>query len=151
MRYWNGFTKVIGLEIILYSISIRDFINQCPIHFDSWSYVIYIGLGLSRHPRSFNQVRDRYRFLSSYSTTSNHNVTGSIIVTDFICKFSFLNFLRMMQGPIISTQSLFRSIYSDILAGNLPYFLFDRFVHCQVVQLLTSLRTESMMLGQYKC
>ena len=60
--------------------------------------------------------------LSSYLKTSNHPVTGFIIVTAFRCKFSFLSLLSMNWGPVRSTQSLFRGISSANLAGNLLLF-----------------------------
>ena len=40
-----GFIEVLGLAVIPYYLSIRDFLNLWPISFDPWSYVIYIGLG----------------------------------------------------------------------------------------------------------
>ena len=40
-----GFPKVLGLEVIPYSVLIRYFLNLWPINSDPWSYVIYIGLG----------------------------------------------------------------------------------------------------------
>ena len=40
-----GFPKVIGLAVIPYSSSIRDFPNSWPINSNPWSYVIFIGLG----------------------------------------------------------------------------------------------------------
>ena len=42
----------------------------------------------------------------------------------FECNFYFLPFIIMALGPIISTHISFHGIYSDNLAGNLPYLLF---------------------------
>ena len=40
-----GFPEVLGLEVILYSISIRIFLNSLPINSFPWSYVISVGIG----------------------------------------------------------------------------------------------------------
>ena len=85
-----GFPNVLGLAVIPYSYSIRDFLNLGPINSDPWSYLISIGLGyLDSHVVSTKFVID-IALLSSYCAISNHPVTGSRIVTDFRCKFSFL-------------------------------------------------------------
>ena len=91
-------------------------------------YVISIGLGyLDSHVVS-TKFAIVITLLSSYRTTSNHPVTVLISVTAFKLKLSFLPFRHITLGTIISTQSLFHGISSASLAGNLPYFLFDRFV-----------------------
>ena len=89
-----GFTEVLGLTVIPYSSSIRDLIKLWPINPDHWSCVIYIGLGyLDIHVVSTNFTIDM-DFYSSYCAIKTHPVTGSIIVTGFICKFiSFPFFL----------------------------------------------------------
>ena len=58
--------------------------------------------------------------LSLYSAILNLPVTVQIIIMDLTFKFYFFPFIRIMEGPIISTQSLLNGIYSDTLAGNLP-------------------------------
>ena len=118
------FPEVLGLAVIQCSISIRDFRSSWPINSFPWSYVIYIGLGyLDSHVVSTKFDID-IALLSSYCAISNHNVTGSVIVMYFRCKFYFLYFILMTEG----TQSLFHGISSANLASNLPYFIFDRFV-----------------------
>ena len=62
--------------------------------------------------------------LSSHRKNSNHPVTGSIIVAEFICKFSLFTLHPMMYVPIRYTQILFYGISSASLACNLPYFYF---------------------------
>ena len=66
--------------------------------------------------------------LSSYCSISDHPITGSIMVTAFRFEFYLCPFLLITYGPIIYTQSSLHGITSDSLAGNLPYFLFERFV-----------------------
>ena len=39
------FLEVLGLVVILYSISIKYFLNSWPINYFPWSYVVSIGLG----------------------------------------------------------------------------------------------------------
>ena len=134
---------MLGLEFILYSVSIMDFLSLWPINYDPWSYVISIILEyLDSHVVSTNFSID-IDILSLYCAISNHPVTGLIIAMNFRCRL-------MTWAPMRYTQSLFHGIYSDSLAGNLPYFLFDCFLHCQVSQLIPSFRTESLMSGQYK-
>ena len=146
-----GFSEVLCLAVILYSVSIRYFLNSRPINSYPWSYMISIGLCyLDMHVVSTMFVID-IALLSSYCVISNNPVTGPIIVTAFIFIFYFHTFLRMMLGPIISTQSLFHSISSASLAGNLPYFIFDCFLHWQVSLLLTYLWMEYMIPGQHTC
>ena len=140
------FPKVIGLEVIAYSVSIRDFLKSCSINYFPWLYTISIGIGyLDIHVVSTN-FAIVIALLSSYYTTSTHPVTGSIILTDFICNFYFLPLHRMTQSPIRYTHILFHGISSANWAGNLPYFLFDRFVRWQVSQSVTSFRTAYLML-----
>ena len=90
-----GFAEVLGLAVIPYYVSIRDFMNSWPINYDPWLYFIYIGLGyLDNHIVSTNFVIDTNP-LSLYCSTSNYPVTGSIIVTAFRRNFSFCPFLLM--------------------------------------------------------
>ena len=108
-----GFSKVLGLEVILYSVSIRDFMKLWLINYDPWSCMIYIGLEyLDIHVFS-TKFAIYLSLLSLYCAISNPPVTWSIIVTDFKCKFPFCLFLLVTQGLIIYTQSLFHGIYSD--------------------------------------
>ena len=140
-----GFPKVFGLEVIPYSVSIGGSLNSWQINFYPWSYEISLYLDyLDSHVFSTNFAID-IAILWLYCAISNHPVTGLIMVTAFRCKFYFCPFLLMTQGLIIFTHSLFHGIFSDNLADNLPYFLFDCFVHLQVLRLVTSLRTEFIM------
>ena len=133
-----GFPEVLGLTIILYYISIRGFMNSWPINSDPWSYVISIGLGYLDTRVVSSKFMIDIALLSWYFDISNHPVTWYITVTDFWYKFSFCPLLHTTWVPIISTHSLFHGIYSCFLAGNLPYFIFDRFVRWKVSQLVPS-------------
>ena len=82
-----GFTKAIGLEVILYNFSSRYFINSWPINSDLWSYVISIGQWyLANHVVS-TKFAININILLSYYVILNHPVTGFIMVTDFIYFF----------------------------------------------------------------
>ena len=145
-----GFSEVLDLAVIPYSVLIRHFLNSRPINSYPWSYMISIGLGyLDSHVVSTKFVI-YIALLSSYCVISNHPVTGSILVTAFIFIFYFCPFLCMVWRPIISTQSLFRGISSASLAGNLPYFIFYCHIRWQVSPLVISFRKASRMPGQYK-
>ena len=65
-------------------------------------------------------------------------ITGSIIVTYVKIKLSF-PFLHILWGPMRSTHSLFQGVSSASFAGNLPYFIIDRFVRWYVSQNVYSL------------
>ena len=78
-----GFPEVLGLAVITYYVSIRDFMNSWPTNSFTWSYVISIGLGyLDSHVVSI-KFTIYITLLSSYYAISNHPVTGSIIVSAF--------------------------------------------------------------------
>ena len=62
---------------------------------------------------------------------------GSIIVTNFKDRGSF-PLIRISLGPMQSTHSLFHGIYSDILAGTLPYFYIKRFIRWHMSHSVTS-------------
>ena len=66
--------------------------------------------------------------LLSYCVISNHYVTGSIIVMDFKRRSYLSDLLNLMKVPIRPKHILFQGFVSALLAGNLPYFLFDLFV-----------------------
>ena len=86
---------MLGLEVIPYHLSIRDFLNSWPINYDIWYYVISIGLGyIVNHVVSNNSVID-IALLLSYYLILNHPVTGSIMVTAFRFKFYFFPYLIM--------------------------------------------------------
>ena len=87
--------------------------------------------------------------LSLYCVTSNHLVTGSIIVTDFKIRGS-LNFLRILYRPMRSTHSLFHGVSFTILSGILPYFSVDYFVCWHVSHPVTYFCMASLIIGQYK-
>ena len=82
-----GFTEVIGLAVISYSISIRDFMNSWPINFFLWSYMISIGLEYPDIHVASNKFAIYIALLSLYCAISNHPVTISITVTYFRCNF----------------------------------------------------------------
>ena len=122
-----GFPKVIGLAVILYSYSIKDFMSSWSINSFPWSWVISIGLGYLESHAVSTKFAIYMALLSLYCAISKHHIIGLIIVTHFKSEFYFLPFLPMIQGPIISTQVLFRHFSSANLSGSSPYFLFDHF------------------------
>ena len=142
---------MIGLAVIQYSSSIRNFLNSWPINYDSWSYMISIGLGYPFNHIVYTKFTIDIALFSSYWVILNHLVTGSMTVTAFRITFHFFPFLLRTQGTIISTPSLFHFISSGYLADNLPHHLFHCCVRCKVSQLLTSFRTASLNPFQYKC
>ena len=75
----------------------------------------------------------------------------SIIENTLRFKFYVFKFIRMMQGPKRYTQTLLHGISSATLDGILPNILFNRFVRCQVSQLLTSFGKYFIIKVQYKC
>ena len=83
-------------------------------------YVISIGIGYIDIHLSSTKFAIDIALLSWYCAISNHPVTGSSIVTDFICKFYLRPFLCMTQGTIRSAHNSFHGIYSANLDGNLP-------------------------------
>ena len=90
------FPEVLGLAVIPYYFSIRDFLNSLLINSDPCSYVISVGLGyLVNHLVSTDFAID-IALLSSYCIILNYHVTWSIIVTDFIFKFYLCPFLLMV-------------------------------------------------------
>ena len=134
-------TNLLGLKFIPYYFSINYFRKSWQMSSDPCSYAIYIGLGyLVNYVVSTKSVI-YIALLSSYCVILNHPVIGYIIVTDFRFNFSLCHFLLVTWGAIISKQMLFHGIYSDSLAGNLSYFIFERFVRWQVSKLFTSSRT----------
>ena len=116
---------------------------------DPWSYVIYIGRGYVVNHVVSTKLSIDITLLSSCCIILNHPVIGSILVTAFSFKFYVCTFLLMTCGAIISTQSFLCGVSSDYLADNLPYLIFDRFLHWQVLQLVTSFWMASLMPGRY--
>ena len=145
-----GFTEVLGLANISYSISIWGYLNSWPINYNPWSYVISNGLGYLVKHLGYTKFISYIALLYLYCIISNHTVTGCIVVMTFRCKLYFFTFLCTTYGPIRYTHSLFLSISSASLDGHIPYFIFDRFVYWQVSQLFTFWR-EYLMPVHYKC
>ena len=87
---------MISLSVIPYSFSIGDFLILLPINYDPWSYVIYIGLGYLVNYVVSTKFTIGIALLLSYCVILNHHVTGNIMVTAFIFKFSFCPFLLIM-------------------------------------------------------
>ena len=141
---------MLGLAVIPYYISIRNFLNSWPINYDRWSYMISIGLGYLDSQVVLTKFVIYIALLSISCIILNHTAKGSIIVTAFRFKFYFYPFLCMMQDPIRYTQSLFHGIYSVSLAVNLTYFIFYSFVHWEVSQCFTSFWAAFIMPGQCK-
>ena len=129
--FWIGFNTIFFFNQI--------FLNSLPINYYPWLYMISIGerFGMPHIYANFAMV---IAILLSYCIITNHPVTGFIIVTVFSIRFFLFPFLGMVQGPIRSTQSLFRGIYSDKLSVNLP-FLYLTFLYvdkCHNSQLMFS-------------
>ena len=87
------FPKVLGLAFILYSVSIKDFMNSWPMNSDPWLYMISIGLGYLDSYIFSTKFAIDIDILLFYCVFTNHPVIVSIIVTDFICNFYFCPFL----------------------------------------------------------
>ena len=117
------FHKVLGLSVIPYSLSIRYLMNSWPINYDTWPYVISIGLGYLVNYVDSTKFAIDIALLLLFSIISNHLFTGSIIVKDFRFKFSFYYFLPITQGLIISTQ-IFYMIFPW-----LTYLVIYRFIY----------------------
>ena len=97
--------------------------NSWPINSDSWSCVLSNNHGyLVRHIVStkFMIVID---CLSLYCATPNHPITGWVIVTDLGHKLDFPLSIRILKGPINSTNTLFHVSSSANLSCNLLCFL----------------------------
>ena len=85
---------MIGLAVIPYSVSLRDFMNSRPINSKPWSYVISIGLGYLVNHVVSTKFPVYIALLLSYCAIWNRHVTGYITITAFRCKFvSFPFFL----------------------------------------------------------
>ena len=54
------------------------------MNYDTWSYVIYVGLGYLVNQVVYTKSVIEIAVLSSYCVIFNHPVTGYITVTDFI-------------------------------------------------------------------
>ena len=146
-----GFPEVLGLAVIPYYFPIRDFLNSWPINYYPWSYMISIGLGYLVNHVVYTKFDIVIALLLSYCVILDHPVTGSIMVMAFRFKFYFCPFIIMTYGPMIYTHILLHGISSSSLASNLPYFVFEHFVHWKVSQLVNSFRTDFLMMVQYKC
>ena len=125
--------------------------NSWKINHFPWSYTISFGLGYLVSHIVWTKFVIDIALLLLYYVVQNSPVTGSIIVMNFRFKFYFCSFILVNKGPIRSTQSLFHGISSASFAGNLPYFLFGRFLRWQVSQLVTYFWTSFLIPGQYKC
>ena len=92
-----GFPGGSGLVLIMYSFSVKLFINLWPRNYPPRSYVIYTGHGYrTRHVVS-TKFAIVIAFLSLYFITSNYAVMGSIILTALGIRGSF-PFLRIFRG-----------------------------------------------------
>ena len=111
----------IWFVLIIYSCSITLFLNSRPRNSPPRSYMTFTG----HEYRTRHVVSTKYSiiidFLSFHCVTSNHLVTGSIIVMSFNIRGS-LPFIRILYGPMISTSSLFYGASSASLSDNLPFF-----------------------------
>ena len=87
-------------------------------------------------PRSFYQLRDHHQFIVAVLRNSKPPGDGVYHCNGFI-----------LQGPIRSTHSLFRSASSAILVVILPFFFWP-FVQWHTSHLVTSFWTDDLMPGQ---
>ena len=90
-----GFRGEAVLVLILYSFSIRLFLNSLPRNSPPWSYVISTCYGYRTSHIVSNKFAIVIALLSMYCVTLNHSLTGYIIATDFKINgyFPFLNIL----------------------------------------------------------
>ena len=85
-----GFLGGYFLVLIPYSFSIKLFLNLWPSNSPPWSYVIYTDHGYRTSHVVSSNFAIGIAFLSLYCITLNHSVTGSIVVTYFNIRGSFL-------------------------------------------------------------
>ena len=90
-----GFHGEAGLVLIPYLSSIKIFLNSWLRNYPPRSYVISTGHGFRTSPVVSTKFTIVIAFLSWYFVTSNHPVTGSIIVMAFRIKWYF-PFLRIL-------------------------------------------------------
>ena len=117
------FPEVLGLAVILYSYSIRDFLDSLPINSDPWSYIISIGIGYLINHIVSTKFTIYIAIFSSYLIDPNHPVTGYIVVTYFRFKFSLCPFLFLMYGPYIYTEFVPRHVNVETMWGNISMYV----------------------------
>ena len=96
-------------------------LNSWPSNYPNLPYEVSTGHGYWTSHVVFTKFTLIIPFLSMYCLISNHPVTGSIIVTNFNIRVSF-PLLHILDGPMRSTDNLFRGVFSDSLAGDLSCF-----------------------------
>ena len=72
---------MLGLKVIPYSISIRDFLKSRPMNYDPWSYMISVGLGYLFNKIVSTKFTIDIALLSSYCVILNHPVTCAVRVS----------------------------------------------------------------------
>ena len=72
---------MLGLKVIQYSISIRDFLKSQPMNYDPWSYMISVGLGYLFNKIVSTKFTIDIALLSSYCVILNHPVTCAVRVS----------------------------------------------------------------------
>ena len=112
--------------------------------------MIYTGQGYLVNQLVYTKFAIVISFLSLYCVTSNHLVTGYIIVMD--CKingsFPLLNILFM---PIRSTKSLFHNIFSLTYQKLHRICFVGHSAHWNMSHLVTYFWMAARITDQYKC
>ena len=93
--YAYGFPGDTGLVLISYSFYIKLFLKSLTSNSTPRSYVLSTGRGYQTRQIVSTKFANVIAFLSLYCVNWNHPLTGSIIVTDFKIKPSFL-FLHIL-------------------------------------------------------
>ena len=130
-----GFTKVLGLAVSPYSVSIMDFLNSWPINYDPWSYVISIFLGYPLNHIISTKFAIDVALLLSYCVISNRPVTVPIMVTGL--GLSFLSFpLFLLHRGLLHIHKVCSVLFTNTPLLVVYHLLFDRF--CALESVTTS-------------
>ena len=143
------FAVVSQLALIMYSVSVRSFLNTLPRNSFHWSYVIIVGRGYPHNHIWSTRFAILVAHFLLYCTISNHLFAGSIIVKDFKIRGYSWTSIIILYGPIISTNNLSRGMASVSLVGKFPYLRLCFLFLWQVLQTFMWVRILSLKLGQY--
>ena len=144
-----GFAVVSHLALISYSFLIGSFLNTWHKNSFPRLYVIIVGRGYLHNHVCYTMFDIVEACLSLYCTISNHPVSGSIIVKDFIMRGSSWPSLLILYGHIISTDNMSHGMASAYLAVNFPYLRFCFLFFWQVLQTFMWVCISSLMWGWY--
>ena len=116
-----GFAVVSHLALILYSVSIRSFLNAWPRNSFPLSYVIIVRWGYLHNHVFPNRFDIAAACLLLYCTISNHLIARSVIVEAFSMRGSSWPSILVLYGPIRSTANIYNGMASTSLSGSLKY------------------------------